>query len=91
MAKNGQKPPKMVKNGQKWQKITYLDYYLVKLPKFLKVVVFKTKWTIIEPNYGPSFICAHIVKCIGHKEAQNDPLKSQKLTFWKKKLQNGKN
>ena len=40
-----------------------------KLPKFLKAVVFQTKWTVIEPNYGPSFIDAHVVKCIGLKEA----------------------
>ena len=56
-----------------------------KLPKFLKAVVFQTKWTVIEPNYGPSFIDAHVVKCIGLKEAQNSPLKSSKLTFWTKK------
>ena len=52
-----------------------------KLPKFLKAVVFQTKWTVIEPNYGPSFIDAHVVKCIGLKEAQNSPLKSPKLTL----------
>ena len=55
-----------------------------KLPKFLKAVVFQTKWTVIEPNYGPSFIYAHFAKYIGLKEAQNGPLKSQKLTFWTK-------
>ena len=42
-----------------------------KLPKFLKAVVFQTKWTVIEPNYGPSFIYAHVVKNVGLKEAQN--------------------
>ena len=55
-----------------------------KLPQFLKAVVFQTKWTVIEPNYGPSFIDAHVVKCIGLKEAQNSPLKSSKLMFWTK-------
>ena len=49
-----------------------------KLPKFRKAVVFQTKWTVIEPNYGPSFIYAHVVKYIGLKMA---PIKSQKLTF----------
>ena len=57
---------------------------MVKLPKFLRLVVFQTKWTVIEPNYGPSFIYAHVVKCIGLKEAQNGPLKSLKLIFWRK-------
>ena len=52
-----------------------------KLPKFLKAVVFQTKWTVIEPNYGPSFIDAHVVKCIGLKEAQNSPLKKSKIDF----------
>ena len=55
-----------------------------KLPQFLKAVVFQTKWTVIEPNYGPSFIDAHVVKCIGLKEAQISPPKSSKLTFWTK-------
>ena len=50
-----------------------------KFPEFLKVVVFLTKWTVIGPNYGPSFIYAHIVKCIGLKEAQNCPLKYSKI------------
>ena len=49
-----------------------------KLPQFLKAVVFQNKWTVIEPNYGPSFIDAHVVKCIV-------PLKSPTLTFWTKK------
>ena len=56
-------------NGQKWPKMTKLDYYMEKLPKFPKAVVFQTKWTEIEPNYGPSFIDAHVVKCKGLKEA----------------------
>ena len=54
---------------------------MVKLPKFLKVVVFQTNWTVVEPNYGPSFIYAHIVKCIGLKEAQNSPPKKSKIDF----------
>ena len=57
---------------------------MVKLPKFLKAVVFQTKWTAIELNYGPSFIYAHAIKFIGLKEAQNGPLKSPKLTLWTK-------
>ena len=58
---------------------------MVKLPKILKVVVFQTKWTVIEPNYGPSFIYAHIVKCIGLKEAQNGPPKKSKIDFLERK------
>ena len=54
---------------------------MVKLPKFLKAVVFQTKWAVIELNYEPSFIYAHIAKCLGLKEAQNSPLKCSKLTF----------
>ena len=76
--KGAQKWSKVVKNGQKWPK---LDYYMVKLPKFLEAVVFQTKWTAIELIYGPSFIYAHAIKCIGLKEAQNSPLKSPKLTL----------
>ena len=75
---------KTAQNGQKWPKMTLSDYYMVKLPKFLKVGVFQTKWIVIEPNYSPSFIYALIVKCIGLKEAQYSPLKSSKLTFWTK-------
>ena len=52
-----------------------------KLPKFLKAVVFQTKWTVIEPNYGPSFIYAHVIKYIGLKEAQNSPPKKSKIDF----------
>ena len=55
---------------------------MVKLPKFLKAMVFLTKWTAIELNYGPSFTYDHAFKCIGLKEAQNGPLKSPKLTLW---------
>ena len=61
---------------------------MVKLPKFLKAVVFQTKWTAIELNYGPSFIYAHGFKCTGLKEAQNGPLKSPKLTLWIKIVKN---
>ena len=64
--------------------MTKLDYYMEKLPKFPKAVVFQIKWTEIEPNYGPSFIDAHVVKCKGLQEAQSSPLKSPKLTFWTK-------
>ena len=74
----------MTKNGQKWSKMTKLDYYMEKLPKFLKVVVFWTKWTVIEPNYGPSFIYAHAVKYIGLKKAQNGPPKKTKIDFFDK-------
>ena len=52
-----------------------------KLPEFLKAVIFQTKWTVIEPNYGPSFIYAHVVKCIGLTEAQNGPPKKSKNDF----------
>ena len=54
---------------------------MVKLPKFLRVEEFWTKWTVIEPNYGPSFIYAHVVKCIGLTEAQNGPPKKSKNDF----------
>ena len=64
-----QKWPKVVKNGQKWPKMIWLDYYMEKLPKFLKAVVFQTKWTVIEQNFGSSFIYVHVVKCIGLKKA----------------------
>ena len=71
--------------------MTPLDYYMEKLLKFLKAVVFQTKWTVIEPNYGPSFIDAHVVKCIGLKEAWNSPPKKSKIDFLDKKgLQIGK-
>ena len=32
--RGAQKQPKIVKNGQKWPKMTQLDYHMVKLPKF---------------------------------------------------------
>ena len=50
-----------------------------KLSQFLKAVVFQTKWTVIEPNYGPSFIYAHFSKYVGLKEAQNGPPKESKI------------
>ncbi len=52
-----------------------------KLPKFLRAVSFQTKRTVIETNYGPSFIGARVVKCIGLNEAQKSPTKKSKIDF----------
>ena len=57
---------------------------MIKLPKFLEMVVFQTKWKIIEPNYGPSFLYTHIVKCYGLKETKNGPPKKSKIDFFEK-------
>ena len=45
------------------------------------MMVYLTEWTVIEPNYGLSFIYAHVVKCVGLKEAQNSPPKKSKIDF----------
>ena len=55
-----------------------------KLPKFLKAVIFQTKWTVIEPNYGPSFIYAHVVKYIGPPKKSKIDFLEKKTTKWKK-------
>ena len=53
----------------------------IRLPhgKTPQILVFQTKWTAIESNYGPSFIHAHIVKCIGLKGLKMPPPKKSKI------------
>ena len=76
---------KTAKNSQKWPKMAKNDSIRLPHGKTPQILVFQTKWTVIESNYGPSFIYAHIVKCIGLKGLKMPPpLKSPNLTLWTK-------